>query len=1119
MFKVYHSNHLEVLKGLLQSEISRKPLASPFATEQILVQSPGMAQWLKIELAKQQGIVANIDFPLPGTFIWNMFTKVLDDVPTTSSFNKEAMTWKIIKLLPKLLEDNDFAELKRYLDYDDQGQKCFQLAGKIADIFDQYLVYRPKWIQRWENEQPITELSGILPWQEKLWRALYDHSIELGQSPYHRANLDDNFIDTLTAHSSKPKGLAELERVFVFGISALPPSYLAALTALSKHIDVHYMFSNPCRGYWGDIRDLRYLTRRKVANQAESQTLVNFDQQDLAEVGNSLLASMGKMGRDNLLLINDVPSEVIDQGFVEIERDSLLHHIQADILDLIEPGDIEQTEHSRSKQQIATTDDSISVEVCHSPMREVEVLHDRLLGMLEDPELSPRDIVVMVADINEYSPVIQAVFGSAGKDRYIPFAISDRSAEQESPIISTFLHLLSLPNSRCNANQLLEILQVPAVLRRFELDDQQFEQIKFWIAESGIRWGLNEATAEQFALPRQAQNTWEFGLNRMLLGFAMPSDAGFFAGIAPYDEIQGLTANTLGKLAQFFNLLLTAQQTLSNARTGQEWLSLLTQLLDDMFALSMEEEPAGHMIRTKLAGWVNQLEEAEFSQKLSLSVVQEYLQNALSVVGVSQRFLAGQVNFCTLMPMRSIPFKVVCLLGMNEGAYPRSVAPIGFDLMVGRTKLGDRSRREDDRYLFLEALQAAQQRLYISYVGRSILDNSEKAPSVLVTELLQYCTQGYCLQGDTELTEQQSAQRLRAKLCYQNALVPFSPQAFLTKPSYAAQWLAVANGERLATESFIDSAGLALNVGTDTVELAELQRFYRLPVRYFFNRRLSVVFDDQHNSIDENEPFALDNLARYQLRDGLLSYLLAHAADVDCVADFYQNQRAAGQLPVNYFGELELDAERDNVILLANTLLPYLQEPAKVREVDLTLSSCVGEVRLQGWLKHGFQLGQVLYRSGKIRSQDRMSAWLEHLCSCAMGYGVETYLIGRNDKKGIAHFCYGVVDKAQAKRLLTTYLDYYFLGLQQPLGYFPKTALAGLEVLIDPKQQAKPADEVVAKAKEAMSKVFENGYLVEGEKQDPYISRLWPQASDVLYEEVIMHAKQLLLPALEAVKE
>ncbi|WP_299020428.1 exodeoxyribonuclease V subunit gamma [uncultured Photobacterium sp.] len=1149
MFTVYHSNQLELLKSLLVELIRRDPLDNPFEQEQILVQSPGMSQWLKLELARSLGVAANLEFPLPATFIWKMFTKVLSDVPERSAFNKEAMTWKLMQVLPQQLDKPEFEPLDRYLSEDDQQVKSYQLAEKIADIFDQYLVYRPEWIQAWEADQIDPELTAEHPWQPLLWQALYDQTLTLGQSPYHRANLYDNFIETLESYLQSgaplPDGLPK--RLFVFGISALPPRYLDALAALGKHIDVHLMFTNPCRHYWGEVRDRKYLARLAAKQRQQLQWCADHselggvisplkgeiednvvDDTHEGAVGNTLLASLGKLGRDNLYLLSEMEAYDVE-AFVDIESDSLLHSIQADILNLEDRVNDELTENSYHKLALSAQDKSLTVHACHSPMREVEVLHDNLLAMLADnPELSPRDIVVMVADINSYSPYIQAVFGNAPGDRYIPFSISDRSADQENPVLLAFLRLLSLPESRCQASELLELLEVPAVMAKFGFDCERFERIKSWIEEVGIRWGLDDATASEFELPRQQQNTWLFGLQRMLLGYAMPQESGLYQGVLAYDEVQGMDAELAGQLGLFIEMLMHNRQLLAQPQPVTAWISVLNQLLDDFFAVDTDGEMVLRMIRDKLQQLEQQLSDAGYQSEITPAVLRNYLNDKLSGERVSQRFLAGQVNFCTLMPMRSIPFKVVCLLGMNDGIYPRSIPPEGFDLMAGRGKYGDRSRREDDRYLFLEAIQSAQEILYISYVGRSIQDNSEKMPSVLVSELLEYCQQGYCLKGDEALPVDQSADRLAQMMLHIHPLVPFSPEAFQgVMPSYAAEWLPAANREPITAEAFQEQpldAEPSEGGGMPVLELAELSRFWRLPVQYFFNRRLKVFFESAAGAVEDDEPFVLDGLSRFQLRSDLLatildSYLQGEVGrdkgSKDAVFErFAEYQQASGGLPLAEFGELELVGERVQIEKLADKVASLMAKPLPDVEVDEALLIGEQPIRLQGWLKHHSQSGLVRYRPGKVRAQDILQGWIDHLCLALVAQSKETHLVGVD-----AHYLLEPVKAEYARNQLMALMTAYYQGLTQPLSYFPRTVLAGLQACQDKQGHWCDDDDTLDKAKAKMAEAFNGGYMFEGEGTNAYIHRVWPEWNEILAGDVTHWAEQLLKPALLHLKQ
>ncbi|NOI81273.1 exodeoxyribonuclease V subunit gamma [Vibrio tubiashii] len=1126
MFTVYHSNQVDVLKSLLVELVRLNPLENPFDKEQILVQSPGMSQWLKMELAKEFGVAANIDFPLPATFIWNMFTEVLPDVPKRSAFNKESMTWKLMHILPGLLGQPEFEPLKRYLEQDEDSSKLYQLSEKIADIFDGYLVYRPEWIASWEAGQAVLELEDEHPWQPILWQALYDHTVALGQSPYHRANLYEHFIDTLENFQGSFEHLPQ--RLFVFGITSLPPRYMDALKAIGEHIDVHLMFTNPCRYYWGEVRDRKFLARLAAKHrkhvvwnqdhseqQGESEQLKGsiednvLDELHTDAVGNSLLASMGKLGRDNMYLLSQLESHEIE-AFVDVERDSLLHQLQADILNLEEHQDDHQLESSTHKQVVQLGDKSLTLHACHSPMREVEVLHDQLLAMFDaDPSLKPRDIIVMVADINAYSPAIQAVFGNAPGERFIPYSISDRTADQESPILNAFMQLVNLPNTRCLASELLELLETPAILARFGLTEDEFILAKQWVEESGIRWGLNATTGQEFDLPETAQNTWQFGIERMLLGYAMPESAGLFesksGALSPYNEVQGMGAELAGKLAHFIEAVSDYRHKLVQTQSIDSWREILTLLLDDFFSVELEGEAALKSIRDTLANLKEQLTDAAFEQSLSPAIITTYLNNKLSGTRISQRFLAGQVNFCTLMPMRSIPFRTVCLLGMNDGVYPRSMPPEGFDLMNGRTKPGDRSRRDDDRYLFLEAMLSAQQTLYISYVGRSIQDNTERVPSVLVSELMEYCHQNYRLDRDEVLASDESGEKLLSELITHHSMVPFSTTAFVGEyPSYAKEWLPAVNRLGQVSGEFNRQLQDYLLDATYPLELdlVELQRFWRLPVQYFFNRRLKVMFEPPLPAMEDDEPFVLNGLESYQMRDSLLDSLLKQQLSggqdsKGVIESFVKQQRAQGRLPVGAFGDIEFETNRVQAQELVEKLTFLCGSEANDLEVKLTFD-ILGEdkkVNLTGWLTQYYQSGLIRFRSGKIRSQDYLSAWVDHLAMSAMGISKRTHMIGYDRKEGVVHLIYPeIADASYAHSLLSELVRLFYQGMTEPLCYFPRTALAGVEAGFSRGNWVDDEEKSLKK----MADTFNDSFMAAGEGNNPYISRIWSSWNDNL---------------------
>ena len=809
MLQVFQSNRLEVLVTLLSEQI-KQPVSTDFdmadlaldifAAETVMVHSPGMSQWLKLQLAECNGIAANIDFPLPSSFIWRLYQKLLPNVPAESPFNKDKLSWRIYELLPERLEQAEFIAVAQYLaakkpiSHQQQEQQLsfeqlrrFQLSEKVADVFDNYLMYRQHWLEHWQlghNDLPVDGSSDEIKqqeWQAILWRDLVadiEQSYEsrnvehaTNEAPLSRAHMHQLLLDKLVEAKTNPKLLQEIvsalpKRLFVFGISTLPKSQLEVLQALGEHIDVQVMWLNPCALFWGDILSDKTLARinAKDAKQALiAQTNIEQKEQYFI-VGNPLLASWGKVGRDYLDNLAKADIDMMDI-FIEQESDTLLAKLQQDILNLEFRGEQtplspEQIHSDFGKRVVNTDDDSVLVHSCHSRIRELEVLRDKLLGWFEqNPELEAKDVLVMVPDVEQYAPFIEAIFArrEGNNHEYIPYTIADRGGLLENPLLNTFNQLLLLPSSRFNVSELLDHLEVPALLTRFELSDAELVLLKHWISDCQIKWAKSAEHKGDWGLPQIELNTWVYGLKRMLLGVALP-EQGVWQDILAYQHIEGLNAQTLGKLLNYFSFLLELEQELLQQKSLSQWHSLIGHLVDYLF--DQQEHDLNTQLTVQKIREANQRllsyqrsekqDETSKQSKIGYRLLQHYFVTGLNESGVVQRFLAGSMNFCTLMPMRSVPFKVVCVLGLNEGDYPRQVDPISFDLVgLNSPRKGDRSRKHDDRYLFLEALVSAREKLHLSFVGQSSKNNNTMVPSVILSELLDYIDSSFLAEDNT----------------------------------------------------------------------------------------------------------------------------------------------------------------------------------------------------------------------------------------------------------------------------------------------------------------------------------------------------------------------------------
>jgi exodeoxyribonuclease V gamma subunit len=1063
MLYLYHSNALDQLRDVLVEMIRRAPLADPFACDQILVQSPGMAQWLKLELAEQIGICANVDFPLPASFLWRIFSEALEDVPERSAYSKDTMTWSLMRLLPKHIHDPEFELLQHFLAVDDDPLRLYHLCAKVADLFDQYLVYRPDWIADWEAGGHTAVVEDHT-WQPILWREIVNDTLSRGLPHWHRANMYETFVNALNAKSH----LSQLpDRIFVFGISALPKNYLEALAAVAKKTDVHLMVANPCRYYWGDIIDPKYLAKlnRKWFKEGRDPELLHYDE------GHPLLASMGKLGRDYLYLLQEMGIDEVGL-FSDSRYDSLLHAVQSDILELKNQTRDEKRDSTFTWGHQA--DRSIELHKAYSPIREVEILHDQLLAMFEeDSSLKPRDIIVMVPDVAAYAPYIDAVFGNAHGETYLPYSISDRSADQEIPLINSFLHLITLDRKRFTTTEILDLLELPATLRAFGLSKVEFDQIRAWVSQAGIQWGVNAGTRKEICDVAFDQNSWSFGLDRLMSGYAMGDAQALWHNIAPLGEVSGLASATLGEFERFFDALVDLRNTFTGAKMLEDWSACLHALIEAFYTPDERDQEALEMILTSLESLQATLSEAHYPDAIDARILQDYLGEQLTSIRSTQRFLSGQINFCTLMPMRAIPFKVVCLLGMNDGEYPRSIPPMGFDLMSkpGNGRKGDRSRRDDDRYLFLEALLSARERLYISYVGRSIQDNSERVPSVLVSELMEYCDQAYSPVADSE------PGKLIKEVTIEHPLTAYSRDYYVNPDdrlfSFNPRWARAAQQGHSC--GFLDKV---LSPAEKTkLELDELVRFYRDPIEAFFSERLQVRFPETSGVPDDEEPFEAAGLSKYQLRKRLMEAALKEN-DLADLSAFLLRQ---GGLPVGRAGEREVAQRIKDVVELRDKLYPLMDGEPELIEVRLNIPISVANptgnaVALEGWLTGVYAEHRLVYNVTKLSGKQLIALWIEHLALCAMGHQKPS--VFRALDKQIRFL---PLDRHVAMEHLSRLVEGYLVGLTAPMAWSP--------TLAKPLLEAKDEDKAWVKAEEAFVAATEGDWI------NYYLLRTYPNWS------------------------
>ena len=844
---VHRGSRTENLADQLARRLAAQRPANPLAAQTVLVAHPGLKAWLLQRFARRteaghgHGIAANYDMILPWQWYERVARRLLgSEALIGGAWRHDVLRWYLLGALSQF----QAPELTAYLAGEDAQRRRFQLAEHLAALYTQYLIYRPDWILAWEQSSPRPGED----WQIALWRQLAQ-----AIARPHRARRGSALLDALAR--TTPDGANETLPLHVFGVSHLPPDLLVALQAQAQQREVHLYFPDPCREHWVYLRSKRYLLAH-----ADDPAALYF------ELGHPLLVTLGRVAQDFCLSLDEC--DAIDERDAEDEAETakdeapLLARLQSSIR-CMEPDQVGapivaalDAGQDRATLLLALrADASLRVHLCHTRLRELEVLKNALLRCLaDDPGLQHRDIVVMAPDIAAYAPYLPAVFGAPAQYRdeplHIPWHVADVGLARAHPLISAFGHLLELAESRFTVSEVMDLLDVPALARRFMLDAGSREALERWLQSSHVAWGLDAAMKAASGAAAVDENSWQFGLDRMYAGLLSGQDddgSVLIDGILPLPGVSGNAVEALGQLDRLLEELRRWRAAAAAVRPLPAWSQWLLERLEAIFQPDPRDDAelaALDSLRRLVAALGQQADEAKLAQPLPWSVVREALRNALEQVPERQPFLLGGVTFCGLVPQRSIPFRVVCLLGMNEGEFPRQGSDAGLNRITAQPRRGDRDTRSEDRYLFLEALMSARETLHISYIGEGVRDGKPRNPAAPLAELLQFLDEQYRFDEGTESSP---------PWLLRHPLQPFDTRYYerdaqgqlLHDPrlfSYDRHWL-MREHERPTPPSPVAASAQPETDGG--LALAALKRFWRDPARYQLLRERGISLESQ----------------------------------------------------------------------------------------------------------------------------------------------------------------------------------------------------------------------------------------------------------------------------------
>lgn len=982
---LHRSNRLEVLAERLAELLRNDPPPDPLEPLCIVVQTPGVSRWLSMRLADSLGCCLNVRYLFPRNFVTETAEQILGR-ELELGHDEDALMWHIHGMLPGLCGEPQFGAIARYL-RDGRPLKRVQLAEKLARLYDQYAVYRPAMIVDWERGRQGDD------WQAALW-----HRLAAAEPVTHVAGL------RMQIEAAQPAPGALPHAVYLFGMSTLPPLYLGFLGVVGRHCPVHLLSADPAEAYWGDLQ----IRRRRAAG------LPTEEEPDPYTPRNSLLAAMGRQGQEFAELLIDHDFNPLTETFPDPGTGDLLAAVQHNILNLqdFEPG------------EVAGPDESIHIVNCHGPMRETEVLRDHILHLLDTlPGLRPRDILVLTPAIDAFAPYIHAVFGETqGQPGHLPYSVADRG-QRDMDLADAFLAVLALAGTRKTVRELVALLEHAAISARFEFAAAELETIRELLHTSGIRWGLDAAHRVSLGLPSIGQNTWQAGLDSLVLGTLMAPGEAPYHGIAPFGAAEGDALDLIGRLGEAMHALRETLGEIEQPRPLEDWPPVLRAIADRLLPTGGRFENERSALLDKVEALARHAPTAGTSP-LDARTLHYLLDARLRAALVPHGFLSGGVTFAELKPMRSVPARVICLLGMNAEAFPRHDRPLSFDKVARSPKPGDRSQRNGDRYLFLETLLSAREHLYISYSGQSQHGGIGTPPSVVVQELLDHLRPAL---GDAV-----------DQLVSVHPLQPFSARYFqpgsgffsYSRDNCRAAAARLAPARPPATASLPppdDEAALP------TLDL--LARFFAQPARHFLQERLGVRLPYGADLLDDNEPGTPDALENYNLGQEMLDALTS-----DRPAPTHEAMQARGALAWGVAGaavhrdlSIRVDRFYKEVCELESghtAVLPGCQLDVQGRHARYTLR--VPDTQLCN--------GQLLrYRLASLKAKDLIDGWVRCLALSLAnpgGTGFAGVVLKCRDKT--EH----IARQPDPLPLLADLLDVYWEGLCAALPFFPESSLA-----------------------------------------------------------------------------
>jgi exodeoxyribonuclease V gamma subunit len=1090
---VHRSERADALVAGLAEVLAEVP-ADPFTRDVVAVPSPGVERWISQALsvrlgtsrsdgaAPGDGVCANVAFPSPARVVREALSAGAGVPADEDPWAEHRLTWPLLEVVDACAGEPWCRTLGRHLGgvdgTPDHGRRV-AVAQKLARLLTSYGAQRPAMLRDWcegrDTDGTGERLDPDHRWQAELFRRLRG---TIGSaSPAER-------MEQACARLRAEPDLVDLpERLSLFGPTRMTTAQLQVVDALSAHRDVHLWLPHPSDGLWSRLRAARPAGATAAGPRRQDPTA------GLAR--HPLLRSCGRDARELQLRMASVLGAAAqdDHRAGPATAATLLGALQRAV---------HHDEAPDGRHALDPDDDSVQVHACHGRQRQVEVLREVLLGILEDdPTLELRDVIVMCPDIEAYAPLVTAAFGTVGDEapddpdgppgprgaalhpgRRLTVRLADRSLRQTNPVLDVTAQVLDLVDSRVTVSQVLDLAALAPVRARFRFSDDDLERVDTWVREAGVRWGLGPETRERYGLGEVRQNTWQTGLDRILVGVTMDEDEARTVGTAlPVDDVDSSDVDLAGRLAELLDRLRWATDRLQVAQPLADWVETLGEAVEGLVEVTAGDDWQLVHARRQLGDALTAADDRGTSATVRLPDVRALLADRLRGRPTRANFRTGHLTVCTMVPMRSVPHRVVCLLGLDDGVFPRGARTDGDDVTARRPLVGERDARSEDRQLFLDAVLAAEQHLVVVYSGADERTGAVRPPAVPLGELLDVL----------ELTAPGAAERVHVR----HPLQPFDARSFDASRPFSFDRASYAGARALsrpreARPAFLPTplAGQEPGHGAgDLVPLETLVRFLEHPVKGFLRQRLGISTTEDADEVDDGFPIAPGPLEKWAIGNRLLLSAMAGVGPEQAV----RAERLRGEVPPGPLGTAVVAPVADEVHALMRWTHSLRSGPTEHRDVSLALPSGATLTGTVGVVEH--RVVRVVY--SRLGAKHRLRAWVQLLALCAQ-WGEETWeavTVGRGGRGALAASRLAGVPQETACEVLDDLVQTFRAGLCSPLPIPPATAGAYAE------KRAAGLSEATAVAFAGRSWRSSSGRTVMGDSTDADHLRVWGDAS------------------------